>query len=190
MSGTSPGFPRKLQRSDIRDGFESGSRELDEWITRYALQDQRANSATTYVSCSRGLVVGYYSIAVGAVAKAMAPTAIARTASAEVSCILISRLAVDRNWQRQGIGAGLLRDALERTALLSNAVAARAVIIHARDIEARSFFTSQLDFQPSPMDDLQLMISMKDVQTIFGSQPEVSSGARQDSTSASQSADS
>lgn len=188
MTSQSPGYPRKLERSDIRDGFDSGSRELDEWINRYALQDQRANSATTYVTCVKKLVVGFYSITVGAVAKGSAPTAIARSAPPEVPCILISRLAVDRSWQRQGVGAGLLRDALERSALLSNAVAARAVMIHARDSEARSFFMGQLDFQPSPLDDLQLMISMRDVQENFGVSPEQLMSNRTASTSESHSA--
>lgn len=167
MTTLVPGFPRKLHRSDVRDGFDSGSRELDEWINRFALEDQRANSATTYVSCTNKLVVGFYSITVGAVTKQTAPTGLP-----PVPCIVVSRLAVDRSWQSQGIGKGLLHDALERSALLSRAVAAKAVLIHARDSTARSFFMKQLDFRPSPLDDMQLIIPMKIVQEIFGIKPE------------------
>jgi GNAT superfamily N-acetyltransferase len=116
------------------------------------------------------LVVGYYSITVGAVAKHAAPTVVSKGAPEQIACMVISRLAVDRTWQGKKIGAGLLRDALERSALLSEAVAARAVLIHAKDAEARSFFTSQLDVQPSPLNDLQLMIPMDVVQKFFGQQ--------------------
>lgn len=172
MTASAPGYPRKLQRSDVRDGFDSGSRELDEWINRFALQDQRANSATTYVSCAGKLVVGFYSVTVGAVAKQTAPTVTAKSTDSTVPCIVISRLAVDRSYQHRGIGTGLLQDALERSAFLSRAVAAKAVLIHARDSDARSFFMKKLDFQQSPLDDLQLMIPMQAVQEIFGVKPD------------------
>lgn len=168
MTDQFPGYPRKLRRTDIRDGFESGAKELDDWIGRFALQDQRANSATTYVSCVDKLVIGYYSITVGAVAKHAAPTAISKGVPDQVACMVIPRLAVDRGWQGKNIGAALLKDALERSAFVSNAVAARAVLVHAPNDAARAFYASQLDFLPSPVNDLQLMIPMKEVQRIFG----------------------
>lgn len=169
MTDVLPSLPRKLERSDVRDGFDSGSREIDEWINRYALADQRANSAISYVSClPQKVVVGFYSITVGAVAEAAAPTLTGRRSPSTLPCIVIPRLAVDRAWQGKGIGSGLLRDALERSALLSKAVAARGVLLHARDTEARAFFMSQVDFQPSPLDEWQLIIPMKDIQKFFG----------------------
>lgn len=159
-------FPRKLERGDIRDGFDSGARELDDWLNRFALQDQRANSATTYVSCVGKLVIGYYSITVGAVSRQLSKTGPEQSAG-----ILISRLAVDRAWQGKGYGVGLLQDALERAALINNAVAAGAVLIYARDAEARSFYSYHLNYQASPVDDLQLMIPMKEVCKLFNRSP-------------------
>lgn len=54
-----PGAPRKLAKADVREGFDSGAPELDEWLTRYAWQNQQANNAVTYVSVLDGRVVGY-----------------------------------------------------------------------------------------------------------------------------------
>lgn len=34
---------RKLQRSDVRDGFTNGANELDVWLIKYAWQNQQTN---------------------------------------------------------------------------------------------------------------------------------------------------
>lgn len=57
-----PCAPRKLARIDVREGFDSGAPELDQWLIRYSWQNQRSNKAVTYVSVLDGRVVGYYAI--------------------------------------------------------------------------------------------------------------------------------
>lgn len=162
-----PSSPVKLNRDHIRDGFDSGAKELDDWLHRYALQNLRANSAITYVSCRENLVVGYYAITVGAISKQTAPTVMQKSAPREIPCIVLARLAVDMNHQKQGVGIGLLTDALKRSALISESVGAMAVLIHARDPAARKFYESQVDFHQSPVDELQLMIPMKAIREWF-----------------------
>jgi hypothetical protein len=65
------------------------------------------------------------------------------------------------------VGAGLLRDALRRSVLLSATIGAAAVLVHARDDVARSFYLGNGDFVPSPSDPLQLLAPMKDLRRIF-----------------------
>ena len=45
----------------MREGFDSGAPEPDEWLGRYSWQNQRANNTVTYVSVLDERVVGYYS---------------------------------------------------------------------------------------------------------------------------------
>ena len=47
--------------------FDCGHALLNDWLRRYALQNQRANAAKTFVVCQERRVIGYYSLAVGAV---------------------------------------------------------------------------------------------------------------------------
>ncbi|WP_230854431.1 GNAT family N-acetyltransferase [Arthrobacter terrae] len=122
MSHASPDAPRKLLRTDNRDAFAWGAAELDEWLRRYAFQNQRANSAVTYVACDGKSVVGYYAIAVGAVAKQGAPPAITKGGPSDIPCILLARLAVDKRYQGTGLGAGLLQDALKRAVLVRESI--------------------------------------------------------------------
>lgn len=106
------------------------------------------------------MVVAYYALKVGAVAREMAPRAVAKIGPREIPCILLARLAVDKKYQGTGLGSGLLQDALRRAVFLSESVGAMAVLIHARDEVAKAFYQRNVDFHPSPVDDLQLMIPM------------------------------
>lgn len=155
-------------RSSQVQPFESGAAELDDWLHRFAYQNQRANSTVTYLTCAGTVVVGYYSIAVSAVAKEAAASELQSNAPQQIPCILLARLAVDSRYAGQGIDAGLLDDALRRALQLSESVGAMAVLIHARDDVARAFYLHRADCWQSPLDELQLMIPMKHIGQVYG----------------------
>jgi GNAT superfamily N-acetyltransferase len=157
-----PCLPRKLTRADVREGFDSGAPELDEWLTR-SWQNQRANNAVTYVTVLDGRVVGYYAIAVANVTSESAPAPVARNAPKNVPCLLLARLAVDRDMQGCGLGRGLLMDALKRTVGLADSVGIRALLVHARDDAARRFYLTHAEFLESPSDSLHLLLPVKDI---------------------------
>jgi GNAT superfamily N-acetyltransferase len=152
-----------LTRADIREGFDSGAPELDEWLEHYSWQNQRANNAITYVTVFDGRVVGYYAIAVASVARESAPAPVAKGAPMHVPCLLLARLAVERKTQGHGLGRGLLVDALQRTVGLAESVGIRALLVHARDEAARQFYLAQAEFQESPSDPLHLLLPVKDI---------------------------
>lgn len=153
--------PRKLQREDVRAGFLSGAEELDEWLVRYAWQNQQANNATTYVITDGERVVAYYAIAMSVYAKVDAPAVMTRGRPAQIPYILLARLAVDQAYQGHGLGWELLRDALLRAVGLSGSIGAAAVLVHCRDDNARDFYLRNGDFLQSPVEDLHLMAPME-----------------------------
>lgn len=155
--------PRKLERSDSQSGFNSGATELDEWLRKYAWQNQQANNATTYVITDGERVVGYYAITMSAVARLEAPSEMQRGRPSQIPCILLARLAVDKSCHGQGLGWELLRDALLRSVSLSESIGAAAVMIHCRDEDAKAFYLKHGDFLQSPVEELHLMVSMKDL---------------------------
>jgi len=53
---------RKLAATDLVDGFDCGQAALNQFLQRYALVNQKANSAKTYVCCQGDVVVGFYSL--------------------------------------------------------------------------------------------------------------------------------
>ena len=178
---TPPSVPRKLERADSREPFNSGVDELDIWLKKYADQNQKANSAVTYVTCVDGEVVGYYAVAVAAISHEEEPSKLRKQAPRQIPCVLIARRAVDLRHAGQGLGAGLLKDALRRSLQVSESVGAMAVLIHARDEVARSLYEHHVDCCPSPVDDLQLMIPMARIAQVYGTSDSSSAQSRDDS---------
>lgn len=109
-------------------------------------------------------MVGYYALAAGSVEPAQAPERVKKgLARHPIPVILLARLAVDRREHGNGLGKALLKDALIRAAGAATAIGARAVLVHAKDEEARTFY-EHFDFEPSPTDPLHLFLLMKDLQ--------------------------
>jgi len=153
----------KLDRSHIVESFDCGQEALNRTIARFALSSQSAGSAQTYVAVADKRVVGYYSLAVGAVAHAEAPPRIVKgLARHPVPVMLLARLAVDNAAKGQGLGAALLHDALARTLQAADIAGIRAVIVHAKDDAARRFY-EHFDFDPSPTDAYHLYLLIKDL---------------------------
>lgn len=163
--------PRRLTAADEVSGFRSGSVSLDEWLQSYSLANQRSGMTMTFVSTPVGSseVTGFYSLATGGVAHNDAPARV-RTGVPRhpVPVIILARLAVHEEHQGLGLGRGLLRDALVRVANAAEEIGVRALLIHAKDDQARAFYRAQAEFDPSPVDPLQLFLLMKDLRKAVG----------------------
>lgn len=153
-----------LNRTHDLSHFDCGRHEsLNLWLRRHALQNQARDSARTYVVHRANIVVGYYSISAGSIARESAsPRAAQGLARHPVPVALLGRLAVHREEQGGGLGAALLKDALLRIESAAEILGIRAVLVHAIDHQARAFY-ERFDFEPCPDDELHLMLLMKDL---------------------------
>ena len=157
----------KLRPDHAIEGLDSGREELNRYLLRYAWSNQRAGAAQTYVGLVGQSIVGYYTLAIGHVSREEAPERVSKgLARHAVPIMLLARLAVDRRCRGQGIGRGLLKDALRRTLLAADIAGIRAFSVHAKDEEARGFY-QRFDFIPSPADLMHLFILLKDVRHII-----------------------
>lgn len=156
---------RKLQPADNVDSFDCAQPALNHFLQRYALQGQKAGSSQTYVSIAQGCVAGFYSLVVGSVSPANAPGRISKgLARHPVPVMILARLAVDVEHQRQGLGRALLKDALLRTLQAADIAGIRAVLVHAKDAQARAWYASW-DFEPSVTDPYHLFLLLKDLKS-------------------------
>lgn len=153
-----------LGRTHDLTQFDCGTHEsLNLWLKKYALQNQANDSARTYVVHRAKVVVGYYSIAAGSIARESAtPRSAQGLAGHPVPIALLGRLAVHREEQGLGLGRALLKDALFRIERAADVLGIRAVLVHAIDREARAFY-KKFDFESCPDDELHLMLLMKDL---------------------------
>ncbi len=129
---------------------------------------QRADGAQTYVGVSGEEIIGYYTLVVGHVAYEDAPDRLVKGLSRNaVPVMLLARLATDLAWQGKGIGAGLLRNAMQRTVQAADIAGIRAFLVHAKDDKAKAFY-QHFNFLPSPTDPYHLHLLVKDIRKIMG----------------------
>lgn len=140
--------------------FDSGYDTLDEWLRRRARANQVSGASRTYVACSGDRVVGYYCLSSGALAVTEAPGALRRNMPDPIPMAVLGRLAIDRNWQGQGLGAALLQDAVVRTAQAARIVGIRGILVHAISEAAKAFYEHH-GFTPSPTHPMLLVMSLK-----------------------------
>ena len=147
--------------------FACGKEALDQFLKRFALVSQNADSARTYVACQGLRVIAYYSLAAGAVEHADTPQRISKgLARHPVPVMLLARLAVDEAEQGRGLGKALVKDALLRTADVAAIVGIRALLVHAKDDEARDWYEF-LGFEQSPTNPYHMFLLMKDLRSML-----------------------
>lgn len=159
----------KLARHHAVEDFDCGEEALNRFLIRFALGNQQANAAQTYIGLADENVIGFYTLVVGEVSYEDAPERLKKgLARHPVPLMLLARLAVSLTWQGKGVGAGLLKDAMQRTTQAADIAGIRALTAHAKNDTARTFY-EHFGFIPSPTDSLHLFVLTKDIRQILGS---------------------
>jgi GNAT superfamily N-acetyltransferase len=125
-----------------RDDFDCGSDALNRYLKTQATQDSRRGMGNCYVAVevSSGRLAGFYTLVAAGVAMTDLPEALSRRLPRypSVPVALVGRLAVDRSFQGQKIGAALLADAVLRS--LRAELAVFAIAVDAKDDAAQAFY--------------------------------------------------
>jgi GNAT superfamily N-acetyltransferase len=151
--------PARLTASHSLQPFDCGAPSLSDWLTRQALKNEASGASRTYVVCIDNTVVGYYSLATGAVVRDEAPKPLQRNTPDPIPVMVLGRLAVDRRYQGQGIGKALLRDAMLRVLQAAEIVGVRAILVHALSEDAKRFYLTH-GFLESPLAPMTLCLAL------------------------------
>ena len=126
------------------EGFDCGKPKLNDWLKEHAL-DNEGRASRTYVVVANtgpeaGDVVGYYTLATGGVTISEMPRNLRHNLPNPVPVMMLGRLAVDQRHQKNGIGPAMLQEAMQRTLDISRSAGVRAMMVHAIDDEAVTFY--------------------------------------------------
>lgn len=154
--------PAPLTEAHDTNAFVSGEAVLDDWLRRRAWTNQRGGASRTYVLAARMHVVGYYSLAAGAIAVDQAPGRVRRNMPDPIPMALLGRLAVTQAWQGKGFGGSLLRDAIMRVMQAAEIIGVRGILVHALTPAAKQFYEAH-GFRESPSDPMLLVVALQDV---------------------------
>lgn len=171
MSGQSdqpPTGPEALDSLHDLHEFDCGEASLDHWLRQRALSNQATGASRTFVVCQgTARVVGYYCLSACTISHAGAVSSLRRNMPDPIPMMLLGRLAVDLGWRGRGIGSGLLKDAVARTATIAQQVGVRGLLVHAISEVAIEFY-ARYGFVGSPADTRTLMVRLADIVRTIG----------------------
>jgi GNAT superfamily N-acetyltransferase len=158
--------PEPLANHHDIEGFDCGEASLDNWLRRRARANQVSGASRTYVASDGKRVVGYYALASGTVTIENAPGRFKRNMPNPIPVVVLGRLAIDREWQKKGIGRALFKDSALRVAHAADSIGIRGIVVHAISEEAKNFYLA-LGFDPSPLEPMTLMITLSDLRAVL-----------------------
>lgn len=152
--------PGPLSDEHRLDDFQCSAPELTKWLLERARQNHASGASKCFVVCDEHRsVVGYYALAAGSVSHEIAPGRVRRNMPGPIPVTVLGRLAVHQAWAGQGIGRGLLKDAVLRTLQVAEHLGVRALLCHAIDDDARRFYLKH-GFIESPVQPMTMMLSL------------------------------
>jgi GNAT superfamily N-acetyltransferase len=155
---------KPLDKFQDRNVFNCEVEPLNDYLKKYALQNQKKDAARTYVLTNEeNQIVGFYTLVFGSVSiEETTPKVATGLGKYPIPIILLARLAIDKNQKGKGLGKLLMRDALLRAVRASEIAGLRAFLVHAKDESAKAFY-EKLGFQPSPYNEFHLYLKMSDI---------------------------
>lgn len=129
-----------LTANHLTAAFDCGTESLNRWLHEHSLQAQRSGSAKTFVLSEGRRVVAFYALSTGSMGWIPNSRLTKGLGRHDVPVILLSRLAVDLDYQGRQLGRFMLQDALTRIAGIAEDVGVRAVQVHPINDEARAFY--------------------------------------------------
>jgi len=133
-----------LEKKHNRKDFDCGSQVLNDYLRRYARQNDKSGINKTFVATKADtptVIDGYYTISSSTIDFASVPEEIKKKLPAyPIPAALVGRLAVDSFCQGEGLGTELLVNALLRIVKASSEIGIYAVRVNALDENAKQFY--------------------------------------------------
>jgi len=134
-----------LKKHD-RKSFDCGDPSMNDFLQRYARQSHESGAAKTFLAIDNvdnKTILGFYSLAPGALAHADTPETVRRgLARHDVPGFRPTRIATDLRWQGQGLGGQLLAAGARRCLHAAAEVGGVVLIIDAKNDRAARWYTN------------------------------------------------
>lgn len=133
-----------LGRQHDRAAFDCGNADLNQYLRRFARQNQERGGARTFVLVPDdrpGSVIGYYSLTVGQINPDDAPPeATPNLGGYPLPVFRLARLAVALEHQRRGVGKTLLALAGHRSLQVATQIGGVGLVVDAIDSSAADWY--------------------------------------------------
>lgn len=159
-----------LNSSHKKSDFSCGKEMLDVYLHKQANQDIKRKLSACFVikENKTELIKGYYTLSNNSIPLEDIPDEIKKKLPRSYKTIqttLLGKLAIDNNFQGQGLGKLILIDALKRSFKLSKIIGSFAIIVDPIDKDAERFY-DKYGFLKLP-DSGKIFLPMKTIEQLF-----------------------
>ena len=149
-----------------RDTFDCGIESLNQYIAKYATQNEKRNVARVFVALNPNSsnIVGYYSLNATSIPQVTLPEKHAKGLFRDVPAVLLGRLAVDKSHQKKGLGLHLMMNAFERICEVNNDIATQSLVVDAIDESAAEYYRVKFNFQQLIKSNQRLFLPLTSIQ--------------------------
>ncbi len=135
----------KLSPAFDRKSFDCGHPRLNEYIQKFALQNQERSIATTYVAVPNGgaatTIAGFYAVCTSQLEFQNLPPSMTKGMPRyPVPAMRLAQLAVDKGFKGKRLGEYLVGSALRKAVSISKEVGLTLMIVDAIDENTASFY--------------------------------------------------
>jgi ribosomal protein S18 acetylase RimI-like enzyme len=157
-----------LAKSHDRDGFDCGSDQLNLFLKQTAQQHAARGISRTFVVVEEDAsepkpILGFFSLNLCQIKSESLSAKEAKKLPRDVSGIRLGRLAVAKEYQRQGIGKTLLVAAMGKFIEIFNTAGGIGLFVDAKDHDAKRYY-EQFGFVSLPSNELELFLPVRTIQ--------------------------
>lgn len=144
-----------FDRTRSRNTFESGRRPIDQWYKNHSKKcsDRAELRVTVATLAGTSTVIGYHALQIGSESMAALenkPEDYTKNYAA-FPAVHLAFLGVQKEYQRKGIGAALLKDVIDKSYKISQLAGLYALTLQSIDEKSTAFYQS-LGFEPYTRD--------------------------------------
>lgn len=154
--------PVLLGADHIVEDFDCDNDVINEWLQTRARHNQREGGSRTWVVLDGQRVVAFYASSTAVLMRGHATKRAARNQPDPLPAVLLSRLAVVAEYRGCGLAAALLKHFVLKSLEIAELTGVRLLLVHAKNDAAQRFYL-RYGFERSPVDEMTLMLLVKDV---------------------------
>ena len=154
-----------------RAGFDCGIDELNKYLQRIARQHLNKGMSRTFVLIDDSKpadILGFYTLAACEILVEKLPRKYSKKYPPKAPAAKLARLAVAKNNQRQGYGALMMANAIERVLMVSKNLGIIGFLVDAKNESAKQYY-EQFGFIPLPDNPLDFFLPIATLQQAYES---------------------
>jgi ribosomal protein S18 acetylase RimI-like enzyme len=157
-----------LSKEHDREGFDCGSEPLNAFLKQTARQHAERGVSKTFVMVEADApgpkqILGFFSLTICQVKSEALAEQEAKRLPRNVPGVRLGRLAVSKDYQRQGLGKTLLIAAMRNFMDIFETAGGIGLCVDAKDLDAKRYY-EQFGFVSLPSNELEMFLPVKTIQ--------------------------